>query len=310
MKVAVVGRTGALLSSANALVNAGHQIPLIWTTQEESYYDAGVDAYQSFADSVGAKYFNTRKINEDTTIDVIRSSKCDVAISVNWPTLIGAPILCCFEFGILNAHLGDLPRFRGNACPNWAILTGENKIGLCIHKMGRELDTGPIVLRDEFPLLLTTYIEEVYQWFDVRLPSMFVEAVEGLAGGTLIPAPQPTNPSLALRCYPRRPGDARIDWNSKSETIVRLVRASSRPFDGAFTSLEGDEEIKIWRAEAVNHLGGFLAVPGQVCYRLDDDPVIAATDGMVRLLEIEFHDGVSGPEANERVLKSLRNRLI
>ena len=200
--------------------------------------------------------------------------------------------------------------FRGNACPNWAILSGEPYVGLCIHQMATELDTGPIILRDQFSLSDSTYIGDVYSWFESCLPSMFCEAIEGLASGSLTPKTQPTDPSLALRCYPRRSSDGRIDWNNSGETVTRLIRASSHPFDGAFSFCEKGQLIKIWRAEIVEHQGAFLAIPGQICFRIAGDPVIASNDSMVRLIEIELEDGTSGVEAKKMVGKNLRSRLM
>jgi methionyl-tRNA formyltransferase len=138
---------------------------------------------------------------------------------------------------------------------------------------------------------------------------MFVEAVEGLASGAIVPQPQPDDTSLHLRCYPRRPEDSRIVWAEPAEMILRLVRASSRPFDGAFGFLEGQRKVTIWRAEHEIARGSFLAVPGQVCYRSGDDPVIACTDGLIRLTEVEV-EGCAGSAAGKALIHdSLRNRL-
>jgi methionyl-tRNA formyltransferase len=191
MRVAVIGRTRALLSTAEALAAAGHDIPLVWTTKKEGYYDVGADDYQKFADAVGARFFNVRKINDDDAVKGIQASECDIAISVNWPTLLDDLVLNSFEFGVLNAHLGDLPRFRGNACPNWAILNGEERIGLCIHRMTSQLDSGPVFARDAFPLSAEAYIGDVYDWFEDRLPSMFIDTLNSIARGENSGEPQP-----------------------------------------------------------------------------------------------------------------------
>ena len=80
---------------------------------------------------------------------------------MNWLTMIAQSTLALFPWGVLNAHAGDLPRFRGNACPNWAILNGEPLVGLCIHEMIPELDAGPVLLRAHFPLSDDIYISDV-----------------------------------------------------------------------------------------------------------------------------------------------------
>lgn len=314
MKVAVVGRTAMLLEAARRIHAAGHAVPVVWTAAAEAFYGTGTDDFRRFAVSIGADFHDSPALNRPDNRDRLASYGCDIAISVNWPTLIGQAVLGLFPLGVLNAHAGDLPRYRGNACPNWAILNGESHVGLCVHQMAAELDAGPVVLRARFPLTADSYIGDVYDWLDKTIPALFAEAVDGLARGALTPQPQPDDPALILRAYPRRPEDSRVVWSWTVETILRMVRASSHPFSGAFTSLEGQERVTVWRAEAARLPGAFLAVPGQVCCRLDGDPVIAASDGLIRLTDVSVTgaDGkrLDGCPAKERILSSLRNRLM
>ncbi|WP_448207942.1 methionyl-tRNA formyltransferase [Azospirillum sp. sgz302134] len=315
MRVAVIGRTRALLAAGERLLEHGHEIPVVWTCRAEAFYGVGPEDFAKLARRAGAAFFDDLAINTPGNVARLASFGCRAAISMNWLALLGPALLDAFPLGVFNAHAGDLPRYRGNACPNWAILNGEPHVGLCIHRMAEELDAGPVVVRDRFPLGPDTYIGDVYAWMDERIPQMFVMAIDGLENGTIEPQPQSDDPAAALRVYPRRPSDARIDWTAPAETILRLVRASSRPFDGAFTTLEGETRITVWRAQRTQHPGPFLAVPGQVCYGLDGDPVVACGDGVLRLTEVEASrgeaSGMPGSDtAKPLILKSLRNRLL
>jgi len=111
----------------------------------------------------------------------------------------------CFPLGILNAHGGDLTRYRGNACQAWAILNGEERIGLCVHKMqGGELDSGDIITRDYLPIDYTTKITKVWDWMTERVPILMLEAVEQLSkDSSYVLEQQSADPQDALRCYPR-----------------------------------------------------------------------------------------------------------
>ena len=113
--------------------------------------------------------------------------------------------------------------------------------------------------------------------------------------------------SAGLRCYPRRPEDACINWQHPAAHIHRLVRASSRPFAGAFTSLEGNRKVTIWRADILRHDGPFFAVPGQVCYSIGDDPVIATGEELLRLTELTIDGAVGSETAKKEIMSSLRN---
>lgn len=311
MKLAVLGRTHILLSAAERLRAAGHEIRLVATCREEEDYEATAADFEDFAGRCGADFFFDSAINSQKRIEQLRAANCGAAVSMNWLTIVGAEACNSFPLGILNVHAGDLPRFRGNACPNWAILMGETHVGLCVHIMEPDkLDSGPILLRDRLPIDDSTYIGDVYKWLEVRIPDLLVEAVEGLQQATLVPEVQPQDSALALRCYPRRPEDGKIYWHSSAESVWRLIRASSRPFAGAFTTLDGGPRLTIWRAHPFDHPGAFAAVPGQVMFRNGDNPVIACGDGAVCITEASLEAHSSDREAKRQILKSLRQRLV
>ena len=311
MRIAVLGRSKLMLGTARLLHDSGHDIGLVGTCRAEAFYRTDEHAFEAFAEDVGAPFFNDARINSAERVADLRKSGCEIALSVNWLTVLGEAACAAFPRGVLNAHAGDLPRFRGNACPNWAILTGEPHVGLCIHQMEPgELDSGPVFLRDRFPLDAATYIGDVYAWLERRIPEMLLETIEELERGTIEATPQPTDPSAALRCHPRRPEDARILWRSDAETISRLVRASSRPFDGAFCFLEGERRVTVWRASVVQANTPFLAEPGQVLGAdTEGCPLIACNDGTLRLEDIEIENGRGHDVARAAVLKSLRQRV-
>ncbi len=312
MRVAVIGRTGILLDAAALIRARGHAIPVVWTCRAEAFYTAGEADFAAFAMGVGADFVVDSAINAEPNRARLASYGCDVAVSVNWLTVIRQPALDLFALGVLNVHAGDLPRYRGNACPNWAILAGEPHVGLCVHRMVEDLDGGPVVLRDHLPIGEGTCIGDVYDWIGRRAPVMLADAVDGLADGSLRPIPQPEDPRLSLRAYPRRPEDGRIDWRWPSGDVLRLVRASSHPFSGAYGFLEG-RRVTVWRAQPFVHPGPYLAVPGQVCLGCDGDPVVACGDGMIRLTDVTL-EGADGPAAGgaaggRAILESLRRRL-
>lgn len=311
MRVAVLGRSNLLLQTARLLHAEGHEIGLVGTCRAEAFYRTDESAFEAFADEVGALFFNDARINSPERVADLRTSDCEIAVSVNWLTILREAACTAFPRGVLNAHAGDLPRFRGNACPNWAILVGEPHVGLCIHQMEPdELDNGAVLLRDRFPLDANTYIGDIYKWLERRVPEMFLETVNRLERGTIEATPQPTDPKATLRCYPRRPADARISWHADAETISRLVRASSRPFDGAFCFLEGERRVTVWRATIAPSETPFLAVPGQLLGAdAEGCPLIACNGSAIRLEDVEIAGEPGHGAARTAILKSLRQRV-
>lgn len=308
MKIGIIGRSGRLIRTAELLAEAGYEIPVVWTCRAEASYDCDETDFRNLADSLGAAYFCTNAINTPESVDELKSFNCDIAVSVHWLTILRKPAMEAFKHGILNAHGGDLPGYRGNACPNWAILNGDESTGLTVHLMAEGLDEGPIVLKDHFPLNEEVYIGDVYRWFDERVPEMMVTAVRGILTGELTPQEQDLSAGVG-RAFPRRPSDSVIHWPGSTQAIMRNIRASSHPFAGAFCTLEGKQRVTVWRARPHSPGYDFYAVPGQVCFATEGNPVIATGDGMIELLDVDVEGCGDEQESKAAILKSLRNRL-
>lgn len=309
-RIAVLGRTRKLLDTARSLLAEGYEIPIIGTAPAESHYTTTEQDFEALAKEIGADFFCDSKINAEEKLEQLRNAGCDMAVSVNWPVVMNEGVISIFSGRVLNAHAGDLPRYRGNACPNWAILQGEPNVVLCIHEMAPgEIDSGPIVLKDRMTLTTETYIGDIRTWLEERIPELMVEAVNAYRDGTANPVPQPTDPEAGLRCFPRRPEDGLIDWSQSVESVHRLVRASSRPFVGAFSFLDGQQRVTIWRAAPDKYSGPFLAVPGQILGASDRGVLVACGDDVLCLSEVSIENGGSLADDLRELGRSIRRRL-
>jgi len=315
LRFAIIGRTGMLLKTAKLLASSGHIPALVWTTKKEDYFGASSMDFKLFAEETGAYFSEEGMINSTENIQAIKNLKCDVALSVNWGSLISPAIIESFKYGILNAHAGALPKYKGNACVNWAILNEEKSVGICIHEMSTELDGGDIYVTDLYKLNDQTYVGDVYEWLNDTVPNLFNGVVEKIVKGSIVSTPQSTQPSAASYCFPRRPADSQIDWTQTNKEIHKLIRASSFPFQGAYSFLEKDQKTTIWRAHCINHPSKFYAVPGQVCYEIEGDPVVACGKDFIQLQQISISTGndgkyIEGSAAKSHVMKSRRNRFV
>ncbi len=280
MRVAVLGRTKMLFNTIKLLEEAGHEIVLIGTCKESPEYDITAADFKEEAQKREIPFFNTGKINSSEIVELIKGVHAELAVSMNWLTLIGEEVISCFKFGILNAHPGDLPRYRGNACPNWAMIQDEDKIGVSVHYMDPyNLDAGNIVLKEMIEIDENTEIVDIYEELEARIPKMFVTAANQIAAGTDRSVIQDKQ---GLRCYPRKPADGRIDWNCTCRYISGIVRASGYPFAGAYTYFE-DDKLYIERVSYKEYPESVLVIPGQVVEvdRKNNRIGIAAADGII-----------------------------
>lgn len=306
MRVAIIGRSEALYEAALQLLDQGHKIVVVITSKEAPEYTKTVTDFRGLAERLDIPFVPAPRIEGETVELLTAMSQIDVGVSMNYTGIISQQVIDLFRLGVLNAHGGDLPRYRGNACQAWAILNGEDRVGLCIHRMiGGELDNGDIVCRDYFPLSAQTKITVVYEWLERRIPSIFVEALEHLeldAGYVL--ERQSANPHDALRCYPRRPEDGKIFWEKSSLEILRIINACNRPYAGAFCFFEG-EKVIVWDASLAPE-ENFMAVPGQITTIEQSYVEVACGAGKLRLSDIETPSGERNPG---KLFRSIRQRL-
>jgi UDP-4-amino-4-deoxy-L-arabinose formyltransferase/UDP-glucuronic acid dehydrogenase (UDP-4-keto-hexauronic acid decarboxylating) len=262
LKVAIIGRSEILFDSMSML-SEQHEIVAVATAPEAPEYSVTA---QQFLDWAADRRIPAEIVGRSADLDAFCSSfSADIAVSVNYLVIIPQHTIDRFPLGILNAHGGDLPRYRGNACQAWAIINGENQIGLCVHRMiGGEVDAGDILARTYLDLDDNTYVGDCLEWIRRETPNLFADALKALERNpTFVLERQSPNPRDALRCFPRRPEDGRIDWHLPARDVQRLIRASSRPFAGAYAYLDG-QVFRVWQAEVIEHHQPYVATPGQV----------------------------------------------
>lgn len=309
LRVAIIGRTEILYDTALLLAANGYQVKLIITAKAAPEYKKTEQDFEKLANQLKASYIYNPKITAQQISDIEGTNAIDIAISINYSGIIPQEVISLFPLGILNAHGGDLPRYRGNACQAWALLNGESHIGLCIHKMiGGELDSGNIMYKHLYPVNHHTRIQEVLDWFERDIPNFFLHVVRQVAENPDFQGnAQSTIPSDALRCYPRLPEDGKIDWQKSNIEIVRLINASSEPYEGAFCVFEG-EKMTIWRASLYEDEENYVAMPGQVAAILSDKGavVVITGNGKIAIEEVSFQNKRQKPT---QFIQSIRKRL-
>ena len=307
MRFAAIGRTQWLYDAIGQAREAGHELALLGTCPASPESTRTETDFADLARELDAPFFSDARINEPERVKMAAECGAPIAISVNWQTLIREPFRSRFELGVINAHAGDLPRYRGNAPVNWAILRGEPEVVLSLHRMVDDLDAGPVVGRRVFPLSTSTYVQEVIRFLDEQIPRMFVEALDRAASGALEETPQSIVPTDISRCLPRHPFDSQIRWEQTAVEICALVRATAEPFAGAYTYL-GSDRLTVWRAHVEPLPYEHIGVPGQVLSRRPDGGVAVLTgDGTLVITESSL--GSETRRTPSEIVRSTRARL-
>jgi methionyl-tRNA formyltransferase len=190
--------------------------------------------------------------------------------------ILPRPILAAPRLGCLNIHASALPRWRGAAPIQRAILAGDSETGVTIMQMDEGLDTGGILLAEKIPIGATTTAGELHDALARLGAKLIVRALEGLAAGTLTATPQPENGVTYAAKLARNEG--RLDWRRPAHELARAARAFD-PWPGTWFEANG-ERIKVLAAESVEGRGP----PGTV---LDDSPTIACGAGALRLVTLQ-----------------------
>jgi methionyl-tRNA formyltransferase len=305
MRIAIIGRTELLYDTALRLHEEGHQVVCILTAKEAPEYTRTAADFRDLAGTWQIPFAQGGRISSQTNF--LRNAQADIAVSINYTGVVPQPVIDLFPLGVLNAHGGDLPRYRGNACQAWAILNGEKRIGLCIHRMiGGELDSGDILAREYLLIDHCTTVTQVWQWMLAQTPALMCETLARLAADpSFVLERQSQNPRNALRCYPRRPEDGRINWQLPALDVLRLINASTRPYAGAFCNYEGQPMI-IWHAELIDDGELFCAVPGQVTKVGESSIEVACGVGKIRIHEVQVEERCGLPH---EWIQSIRKRL-
>jgi len=208
--------------------------------------------------------------------------------------------------GFINVHYAPLPKYRGRANVNWAIINGEKVAGISIHRVSPGLDAGNILFQEIIPISDTDTVATLYE----RLNAIQRRALGGAVLRFLAGAEgEPQDESQANYCCGRLPEDGDINWSHGTVAIDRLVRALAPPYPGAFTWFEG-RRLTIWAAAPIPDGPQFVGrVPGRIVAvsKSEGTVDVLTGDGALRLFKVQYDGAPPAPAAS--VIKSVKGTL-
>jgi methionyl-tRNA formyltransferase len=217
------------------LLSGGVDVPLVVTVADDPTEKQWFGSVAATAAEYGIEAITPADANTPELHQRIAGLRPDFIFSFYYRSMLGAPLLNVARLGALNMHGSLLPRYRGRAPVNWAILHGERETGATLHYMVDRADAGEIVDQLAVPILHDDDAREVFAKVTVAAEIILSRSLPGLIAGTA--------PRLSQSIVPgqyfgrRRPEDGRIDWSWPAEHIHNLVRAVAPPFPGAFADV-------------------------------------------------------------------------
>jgi methionyl-tRNA formyltransferase len=261
------------------LLSAGVAVPLVVTVRDDPHEQQWFASVAATAADYRLDAITPLDAQDPELIRRVTELRPDFVFSFYYRSLLGAPLLRAARRGALNMHGSLLPKYRGRAPVNWAILRGERESGATLHYMVERADAGDIVDSQAVPILLDDDAREVFTKVTVAAETVLARSLPALIAGNAARRPQPI---LAGEYFGRRrPEDGRIDWSRPALEIHNLVRAVAPPFPGAFGTVGGER----WEIHRTRLAPGITAPHAAALFCTDGNCYLTCGDGAaLRLL--------------------------
>ena len=293
MRIIFAGTPPFAAAALNALAEAGHDIVLV-LTQPDRPAGRGMkltpSAVKLAALARGLPVSQPPSLKSPEAEAELRAADADVMVVAAYGLILPQVVLDLPRFGCLNIHASLLPRWRGAAPIQRAILAGDAETGITVMQMDEGLDTGDMLLKKAVAIGPGDTAQTLLDRLSITGGEAIVEALDLLADGKLRPTPQDN--AQATYAAKLNKAEAQIDWTQDAQQIARAVRAYN-PFPAAATHI-GGVPVKIWQARVVPGANG---TPGVIVSANEDGIVVACGEGALSLEVLQRSNAKAMPAA-------------
>ena len=288
MKVIFMGTPDFSVGTLEALVEAGHEVVLA-VTQPDKPKGRGKEMQFTPVKECAIKYnipvYQPRRVREPECIEELRKYEADIMVVVAFGQILPKEILEMCEYGCVNVHASLLPKYRGAAPIQWAIIDGEEVTGVTTMQMDEGLDTGDMLLKTEIPMDSKETGGSLHDKLSEAGAKLCVETLKALEEKTVTPIPQGETTTAYAKMLDKQLGN--IDWNKGAKAIERLIRGLS-PWPSAYTNWN-EKVMKIWDASAIEEIEiAEGKAPGTIVKVEKDAFYVQTGDGFLKVCELQI----------------------
>lgn len=294
LRIIYMGTPDFAVESLRALVEGGYNVVAVVTMPDKPMGRHGSvlqpSPVKQYAVEHGLKVLQPVKLKDPEFVEELRQLKADLQIVVAF-RMLPEVVWAMPPLGTFNAHASLLPKYRGAAPINWAVINGETETGITTFFLKHEIDTGDIIQQVRIPIDDTDNVEVVHDKLMVLSGKLVVETVDNIIAGTVQSTPQDAFKDVELTPAPKIFHDTcRIDWNQPTKKVYDFIRGLS-PYPAAWTTLNG-KSVKIYEATKEQACGEAPAQPLQPgCIQSDGKKFlrVATADGwlQIQVLQLE-----------------------
>jgi methionyl-tRNA formyltransferase len=261
MKVIFMGTPDFAVPTLKKLYEHGHDIKLV-VTQPDKPSGRGKklkkSAVKEQAEQLGLNVFQPDKIKKQENIEILKSCGADVIVVVAYGQLLSKEILDMPKYGCINVHASILPKLRGAAPLNWALINGDKRAGVTTMMMDVGLDTGDMLLKDEIEVDMYMNVGQLHDTLMEKGAQLLIETLNKIEDSSIVRVKQDDPISTYAPLLNKE--TQKINWSDSAENIHNLIRGLS-PWPTAFFSLD-DKTVKVYSSdfnhEETNHEPGYV----------------------------------------------------
>ncbi len=251
MKIVFMGTPDFAVATLDALAAAGHELPLVITQPDRPkgrHGEVQKSDVRAAAERYGIPVATPERIRKDEGLkERLRTIAPDVIVVTAFGQILPKDILDIPKYGCVNVHASLLPKYRGAAPVQWAVLNGDAESGVTTMQMDEGLDTGDILLEKRIPLDPKETGGSLFDKLAKLGGELILETLDGLQAGTLTPTPQDASKATKVGLFTKTSG--RIDWQEDAVVIERKIRGLN-PWPSAYSFLNG-KQLKFWDADVL-----------------------------------------------------------